>query len=269
MNIEDSDNGQVERLLAIMARLRDPDSGCPWDIRQDFRSIAPYTVEEAYEVADAIEREDWPHLCDELGDLLFQVVYHAQMASERGWFAFEDVVRAISDKLIRRHPHVFGDETVGSAGEQTVAWEAHKQAERAARGGREAGVLGGIPRALPALVRAAKLQKRAARVGFDWDQAAGVLDKLEEEIAELRGALAEDRHEAVAEEMGDLLFTCVNLARRTGVDPESALRDANGKFERRFAYIEKRLAEQGREPGPDVDLAELDGLWEQAKRRGL
>ncbi len=269
MSIDDHGNGQVERLLAIMARLRDPDSGCPWDVRQDFRSIAPYTVEEAYEVADAIEHEDWPHLCEELGDLLFQTVFHAQMAAERGWFGFDDVVRTISDKLVRRHPHVFADAKIASAGEQTRAWEDHKQAERAARGGSEAGVLGGIPKALPALVRAAKLQKRAARVGFDWDDAAGVLDKLEEEIAELRTALAEDRHEAVAEEVGDLLFTCVNLARRTGVDPESALRDANGKFQRRFGYIEERLAEQGREPGPDVDLAELDALWEQAKRHGL
>ncbi|HKK14500.1 MAG TPA: nucleoside triphosphate pyrophosphohydrolase [Gammaproteobacteria bacterium] len=266
MSDERAGAGDLDRLLAIMARLRDPDSGCPWDIRQDFRSIAPYTVEEAYEVADAIEREDWDHLCDELGDLLFQVVYHAQMARERGWFGFSEVVAAISDKLVRRHPHVFGEQAVGDAAHQSAAWEAHKEAERQGKAGGAAGLLDDIPQALPALSRATKLQKRAARAGFDWPDAAGVLDKLDEELGELRDALAVDRHEAVAEEVGDLLFSAVNLARRVGVDAESALRESNAKFERRFRYIEARLAGQGRRPGPEVGLAAMDALWDEAKR---
>lgn len=269
MTNEHSTDGQIEGLLDIMSRLRDPETGCPWDVGQDFLSIAPYTVEEAYEVADAVERQDWPHLCEELGDLLFQVVFHTQMAAERDWFGFEDVVSAISAKLIRRHPHVFAGRQTGSPAEQSEAWEAHKHAERAARGGSEAGVLGGVPLALPALLRAVKLQQRAARVSFDWGDTAGVLDKLEEEIRELRAALAEGSQQAVGEEMGDLLFSCVNLARRLGVNPETALRQTNGKFERRFRYIEERLAQTGRTPGPEVGLAELDALWEQAKREGV
>lgn len=269
MSDEDSETGQMERLLDIMSRLRDPQTGCPWDLRQDFLSIAPYTVEEAYEVADAIERQDWSHLREELGDLLLQVVFHAQMAAEQGWFGFEDVVCAINAKLIRRHPHVFAGRHAGSTAEQSEAWEAHKQAERAARGGSESGVLGGVPLALPALLRAVKLQQRAARVNFDWEDTNGVLDKLQEEIRELRAALAAQSRQGVTEEMGDLLFSCANLARRLGVNPETALRATNGKFERRFRYIEERLAQTGRTPGPGVDLAELDALWEQAKREGL
>lgn len=255
---------EIERLLAVMARLRDPERGCPWDREQTFAAIAPHTVEEAYEVADAIERGDMAGLADELGDLLFQVVFHAQMASEIGAFGFDDVARAISDKMVRRHPHVFGGAAAPGAG-SADAWEAAKAAERAARG-ENAGALDGVARALPALARAAKLQRRAARVGFDWPDLKPVLAKLREELGELEAEL--DRADAapgrVAEELGDLLFACANLARHADVDPETALRGANAKFERRFRRVEALLAARGRAP-EDATLDEMERLWEQAK----
>jgi len=251
----------VEELLALMARLRDPEHGCPWDREQDFSTIAPYTLEEAYEVADAIAREEPQALRDELGDLLFQVVFHAQMAHERGWFDFQAVAAGIVEKMIRRHPHVFGEHTVADAGAQTEAWEAIKARERG-----EAATLDGIPLALPALTRAAKLQRRAARVGFDWPTLAPVLGKLREELDELDAAMnAREAQARLAEELGDLLFSAVNLARHLEIDPEAALRAANAKFERRFRGVEARLAASGRRPA-DADLAELDALWEQVKR---
>lgn len=256
----------LTRLLAIMARLRAAD-GCPWDQVQDFRSIAPYTIEEAYEVADAIERgPDFPALLDELGDLLFQVVYHAQMASEAREFSFTEVADAISNKMIRRHPHVFGEADQRSAAAQTAAWEAQKAAERAARA--EAGVLAGVPAALPALTRANKLAKRAARVGFDWPHAAAVLEKLEEETAELRAELPGADKARQADEVGDLLFVVVNLARKLDLDPEACLRAANAKFERRFGAVERALAKDGRAPA-DATLEEMEAAWQAAKRSGL
>jgi len=255
--------GAMHRLIAIMRRLRDPDSGCPWDIEQDFATIAPYTIEEAHEVADAIERQDWGDLRGELGDLLLQVVFHAQIASDRGLFDFDDVAGAISDKMVARHPHVFGDESRDkTAEEQTRDWEAVKAAERAARA--QAGVLDGVALGLPALMRAAKLQKRAARVGFDWPDAACVLDKIAEEAAELVEAANGLPQEKIEEETGDLLFVMANLARHLGVDPEAALRRANAKFTRRFQAIEAALTETGRRP-EDATLAEMDVLWDAAK----
>jgi ATP diphosphatase len=251
----------IENLLEIMATLRGP-AGCPWDRAQDFASIAPYTIEEAYEVADAIERGDLPGLCDELGDLLFQVVFHARMAEEAGAFAFGDVVAAISAKLRRRHPHVFAGAAVADADAQRRDWEAHKAAERAARGDDSA--LAGIARSLPALARAAKLGARAAGVGFDWESPAGVRAKLDEELAELAAAEASGDAAAVAEELGDVLFTVANLARRLGVAPEEALRAANGKFERRFRAVEQRVGAGGRRLA-DLGPAELDREWAVAK----
>ncbi len=254
--IHDPDGG-LPRLLEIMRRLRDPDTGCPWDIEQDFASIAPYTIEEAHEVADAIEREDWDDLKGELGDLLLQAVYHSQMADEAGLFDFQDVARSISDKMVTRHPHVFGDDSRDkSAEQQTRDWEAAKAAERG-----KAGTLDGVARGLPALLRAVKLQKRAARVGFDWPSTDEVLDKVAEEMAELRGA-TDPAHRA--EEFGDLLFVMANLARHLEIDPEAALRAANAKFTRRFAAIEAALAAKGKRP-EDSDLAEMDALWDAAK----
>jgi len=250
------------RLLAIMARLRAPD-GCPWDRVQDFASIAPYTIEEAYEVADAIARSDWPALADELGDLLFQVVYHARMAEEEGRFAYADVARAIADKMVRRHPHVFGDDTARDAAQQTHAWEAQKASERAARA--ETGTLAGIPVGLPALTRAAKLTRRAARVGFDWPDAEGVLDKLAEETAELRAELPQANRARLQDEVGDMLFVLANLARKLDLDPETCLRAANAKFERRFGAVEASLAAQGRQPA-DATLEEMEAAWQEAKR---
>jgi len=254
----------MQRLLAIMRRLRNPETGCPWDIEQDFSTIAPYTIEEAYEVADAIAREDWPELRGELGDLLLQSVYHAQMATEAGYFDLAGVARAISDKMIARHPHVFGEESRDrTAQEQTQAWEAIKAAERAGKS--ETGVLDGVALGLPALMRAAKLQKRAARVGFDWPQTAQVLDKLIEEAHELveaRDTLGEDEIEA---EMGDLLFVMANVARHMGVDPEVALRRSNDKFTRRFKYIERELEKRGKRP-VESDLDEMDALWNEIRR---
>lgn len=252
------------RLREIMRRLRDPQTGCPWDLEQDFASIAPYTIEEAYEVADAIERKDWPDLKGELGDLLLQSVYHAQMAEEAGHFAFNDVASAIADKMIARHPHVFGDESRDkSADQQTRDWERLKAAERERRA--EAGVLDGVAKGLPALTRAVKLQNRAARVGFDWPSTDEVLDKLVEETHELIEARKSLAQEAITEEFGDLLFVMANLARHLGIDPEAALRAANGKFTRRFRSIEAALTERGKRP-QDSDLAEMDALWDAAKR---
>jgi nucleoside triphosphate diphosphatase len=243
-----------------MRRLRDPGTGCPWDIEQDFATIAPYTIEEAYEVADAIEREAWGELEGELGDLLFQVVYHAQMAEEAGHFGFEGVVRSIADKMVRRHPHVFGEASRDkTAAEQVRDWEAVKAEERGAR----ASVLGGVAAGLPALTRAVKLQNRAARVGFDWPDAGPVLDKIAEEAAEVAEARGDPQR--VFEELGDLLFVVANLARHLEVDPEAALRAANAKFVRRFQGIEAALRAEGRTP-EDSDLAEMDALWEAMKR---
>ena len=257
--------GGVPRLLAIMAHLRDPVQGWPWDIAQNFATIAPYTIEEAYEVAEAIARDDMAELRAELGDLLFQVVYHARLAEERGAFAFADVVRAIADKMVRRHPHVFGAESRDKTPEQqTRDWEAIKAAERAA-GPRRVSALDGVAAGLPALTRAIKLQNRAARVGFDWPNAASVLDKIVEEAGELAAACDPVHAE---EEYGDLLFVMANLARHLEIDPEAALRAANAKFTRRFHAIEAALAESGRSP-QESTLEEMDRLWTEAKRSGL
>lgn len=260
--VHDPDGG-MPRLLEIMRRLRDPETGCPWDIEQDFRSIAPYTIEEAYEVADAIERGDWAELEGELGDLLLQTVYHAQMGAEAGHFSFDSVVRAISDKMVARHPHVFGSESRDkSADQQTADWERIKASERA--GKRQARTLDGIAKNLPALTRAVKLQKRAARVGFDWPDIAFVIDKLAEEASELVEARNELTHEEMVEEFGDMMFVMANLARHLDIDPEEALRAANGKFTRRFEGVEDRLTAMGKTPG-DSDLEEMDQLWDAVK----
>jgi ATP diphosphatase len=258
----------LARLLAVMAWLRDRQHGCPWDIDQTFRTIAPYTIEEAYEVADAIERDDMPALKEELGDLLLQVVYHSQIAREAGSFGFDDVAAAIADKMVDRHPHVFGDMDIRTADAQTVSWEARKAAERAAKGANEGtpGALDGVALALPALMRAEKIQKRAARVGFDWATIAPVIDKIEEELRELRAELEAGKVEQakVADELGDVLFAVANLARHCKVDPEVALRATNDKFEKRFRHIERRLAETGRKPS-DAGLEEMEALWQEAK----
>jgi nucleoside triphosphate diphosphatase len=252
--------GDMARLLAIMARLRDPARGCPWDISQDFATIAPYTIEEAHEVADAIDRAAWGELPGELGDLLLQTVFHAQIAQDRGLFGFSDVVAAISDKMVARHPHVFGTDSRDKTPEQQTAdWEALKAAERG-----PARTLDGVAMGLPALTRAVKLQKRAARVGFDWPSTAVVVDKIAEEARELVEARDRLTQAEVAEEFGDLMFVMANLARHLKVDPEAALRAANAKFTRRFEYIEDRLAEAGRSPDQS-DLAEMDALWNRAK----
>lgn len=256
----------INDLLAIMVRLRDPEQGCPWDLKQSFRTILPYTLEEAYEVAEAIEQDDMDALRDELGDLLLQVVFHARMAGEQGSFEFADVVHGICDKLRRRHPHVFGDLAFAHEHQVHARWEREKAAERTRKGGPAAdGVLAGVAQALPALVRAEKLQRRTARVGFDWDGVDGVLDKVREELSECEQTMAAhaDPSEQV-HELGDLLFACVNLARHLGVDAEQALRTANRRFETRFALVETGLREQGRKPGPEV-REEMDRLWEVAK----
>lgn len=251
----------LPRLLEIMRRLRDPETGCPWDVEQDFATIAPYTIEEAHEVADAIERQAWGELKGELGDLLLQVVFHARMAEERGMFAFDDVAAGIADKMVARHPHVFGDESRDKTPEQqTVDWEKLKAAER----GASARVLDGVALGLPALTRAVKLQKRAARVGFDWPSTDQVVAKIAEEAAELVEARARLTEAEVAEEFGDLLFVMANLARHLQVDPEAALRAANAKFTRRFGRIEDWLAEDGKTPAQS-DLEEMDALWNRAK----
>lgn len=265
----------ISRLIEIMAALRDRNGGCPWDIEQDFASIAPYTIEEAYEVADAIERRDMDDLRDELGDLLLQVVYHAQMAAEAGTFSFGDVVQAITEKMIRRHPHVFGDEEARTAGMAKGAWERIKAVEKAERRARRLargldaeeggkGFLDGIPLALPALTRALKLQQKAAEVGFDWSEAAPILDKIEEEIRELREAIATGGRPAVQDELGDLVFALVNLGRHLGIDAEAALSGTNGKFRSRFHHIETALAARGRTLR-QASLEEMEALWQQAK----
>ncbi len=253
----------IDRLLEIMDRLRDPVSGCPWDREQSFHSIVPHTLEEAHEVADAIERGRFEELPGELGDLLFQVVFYARLGKERGWFDFEDVVGAISDKLLRRHPHVFANAAVADCRTQSLAWETFKEEERQARAS-GVGVLDGVALALPALTRAAKLQKRAARLGFDWPALPPVLDKVAEELEEVRAALA-DTDARIGSELGDLLFACVNVARHAGIDPEQALRGANGRFERRFRYIETRLQGSGRDINT-ATLEEMDALWREAKQ---
>jgi MazG family protein len=256
----------LNRLLTIMAQLRDPKTGCPWDRAQDFATIAPYTIEEAYEVADAIARGDMAALKDELGDLLFQVVFHARMAEEVGLFAFDDVAAAIAEKMLRRHPHVFGEARIASVAAQNAAWEEHKAAERQARtrdAGQRESVLDGVALALPALLRAAKIQRRAARIGFDWPDASEVFAKITEEIAELKTELEQNADPAMLEdEMGDILFAVANLARKLEIDPEAALRRATAKFERRFRRIEALAAERG----TGSDLAALEELWQEIKR---
>lgn len=260
--IHDPEAG-IDRLLAIMRALRDPVHGCPWDIEQDFASIAPYTIEEAYEVADAIERQAWQELPGELGDLLLQTVYHAQMAEEAGLFDFAAVVRSISDKMVARHPHVFGEESRDKSADQQVDdWEAIKAVERARDA--QKGALDGVAVGLPALLRAAKLQKRAARVGFDWPDATHVLDKITEEAGELAQAQQDGDKVHIEEEYGDLLFVMANLGRHLGLDPEAALRRANAKFTRRFQGVEARLAHCGK-TAAQSDLAEMDTLWDAVK----
>ena len=264
MTQTDNDNATIETLLQIMARLRDPVGGCPWDLEQDFRSIAPYTLEEAYEVVDAIERDAPADLQDELGDLLFQVVFHARMAEEAGWFGFDSVVRGICDKMVRRHPHVFAGETVADAEAQTLAWEKHKERERSAV---IDSAIAGVPVALPALTRACKLQKKAARVGFDWPDIDGVIDKLGEELEELRAEIDRQAgHAALEDEAGDLLFAAVNLLRHAGVDPETALRRASDKFALRFRQVELRCLESGKAVS-DVNADVLDWHWNEVKRQ--
>jgi ATP diphosphatase len=254
-------NGGIERLLYIMRRLRDPDTGCPWDIEQSFSSIAPYTIEEAYEVADAIARGDMADLKGELGDLLLQTVYHTAIGEEEGLFTFHTVADAISDKMVARHPHVFGDQSRDKTAEQqTIDWETIKATERAQAD--QTRTLDGVALGLPALTRAVKLQKRAARVGFDWPDVEQVLDKIREEIDELKAAeSAAHRHE----EFGDVMFVMANLARHLNIDPEQALRDANQKFTRRFNGIEDKLQQDRRTP-PQSDLAEMDALWNAVKQ---
>jgi nucleoside triphosphate diphosphatase len=255
----------IGRLIEIMAALRSPGSGCPWDLEQNFQTIAPYTLEEAYEVADAIARGDLDHLKDELGDLLLQVVFHARMAEEQGVFAFDDVVEAITTKLIRRHPHVFADADGKTADAVKGLWERIKAQEKADRGeAAPAGALAGVPVALPALTRALKLQNKAGQVGFDWNDPRAVLAKIREEADEIEAALDDMDRAHAATEVGDLMFAVVNLARHLDADPEGILRQTNLKFERRFASIERALAAQGKSP-KDSTLAEMDALWDEAK----
>jgi MazG family protein len=271
----------IDRLLDLMARLRNPQGGCPWDLEQTFKTIAPYTVEEAYEVADAIERQDLPALRDELGDLLFQVVFHSQMASEQGAFKFDDVVNAICDKMERRHPHVFGNARVADAEAQTVAWEELKRRERAQKASSEnASVLDDVPVALPALTRANKLGKRAAQVGFEWADVHGAVDKLDEEIAEFKAEIrahvclqadvgkstaeGKKQHERLSAEIGDVLFCVVNVCRYLQIDPEAALKNTSASFERRFRYVERGLQAQGKTP-LEASLEEMDRLWDECK----
>lgn len=266
-----TDADPLARLLAIMERLRDPVSGCPWDIEQTYASIVPHTIEEAYEVAEAVERGDMMSFREELGDLLLQVVYHAQMAREEGHFSFADVAASIGDKLVRRHPHVFGDLHVPDAAAQTAQWEDQKARERQAKAAEAAGgaahsALDGLTTTLPSMTRALKLQNRAARVGFDWPEVAQVVGKIDEELAEVREEIDHPEPDAgrLKSEIGDLMFTVVNLSRVMGIDPEAALRHTNRKFERRFRYMEHRLSEQGKTTS-DVGLDEMEALWSEAK----
>ncbi|MEL0122864.1 MAG: nucleoside triphosphate pyrophosphohydrolase [Paracoccaceae bacterium] len=256
-------NAGMERLLEIMRALRDPECGCPWDIEQDFSTIAPYTIEEAYEVADAIEQKNWGELKSELGDLLLQTVYHTQMATEEGFFSFDEVVNAISDKMVARHPHVFGSESRNKTADQQVNdWERIKAAERASKA--QKGVLDDVALSLPALTRALKLQKRAARVGFDWPEISSVIDKIAEETKELVEAQKQKDADHMKEEFGDLLFVLVNLGRHMQIDAEEALRGANAKFTRRFRYIEEALRKKNKQPD-EASLEEMDDLWNAAK----
>jgi MazG family protein len=257
----------LERLKQVMARLRDKTAGCPWDVEQDFATIAPYTIEEAYEVADAIERDDMEALREELGDLLFQVIFHARMAEEEGLFDFDAVADELATKMIRRHPHVFGSAEIRDSGQQTEAWEAHKARERQSKPGDDASALANVPVGLPALTRAQKIQKRASRVGFDWGDAAPALNKVAEEVSELRAelAMAKPAPDRAEEELGDLLFAVVNVARLAGADAETALRRATAKFERRFRQVEDLLAARGKTPEQST-LEEMDALWDEAKR---
>lgn len=260
-----TDPSPLEKLRSIMERLRDPETGCPWDIEQTFETIAPYTIEEAYEVDDAIRRQDMDDLKSELGDLLLQVVFHSRMAEEAGHFDLDDVVNAIHDKMVRRHPHVFGNKNYVDSAAQTRDWEAMKAAERKAEKGAD-GLLDDVPLALPGLKRAHKLQKRAATVGFDWPDAARVLEKLDEEREEVSDAIAGGDRNEIEDEIGDLLFVCANLARKTKIDSETALRRANAKFERRFRFIEREIKAQGRDIR-EVSLDEMEALWVAAKRQ--
>lgn len=262
----------IDDLLAVMKRLRDPENGCPWDLQQTFQSIVPSTLEECYELADAIEHEDYVHVREELGDVLFQVIFYSQMGAERELFRFGDVVHGLVDKLLRRHPHVFADGAIDGIAkpsdieEVKQHWEAIKAQERAQK--TRHGVLDDVPLAMPAIVRAQKLQKRAANVGFDWPSAEPVFGKLREEIAEIEAALAQGTADEVEDEIGDLLFVVVNLARHLQVDAETALRRSNGKFERRFRFIEQQLSDAGKTPAQS-SLLEMDTLWDAAKARGL
>ena len=257
----------MDRLIDIMARLRDPETGCAWDVAQDFSTIAPYTIEEAYEVADAIQRDDMAELKEELGDLLFQVVFHSQMAKEAGTFQIADVIEAINSKMVRRHPHVFGAADTRTADQQVAAWEVIKAEERAAKGqhGAEESALDGVALALPALLRAEKLQKRAARVGFDWTDPAPIFDKLQEETDEVRDAISSGDPDRIEDELGDLLFVAANLSRRLSVDPEQALRRANAKFERRFRAMEILARSENRDFAA-LDINAQEALWQQVKR---
>ena len=255
---------QISRLLSIMARLRDKDSGCAWDLEQSFETIAPYTIEEAYEVADSIQRQDLKDLKDELGDLLFQVVFHARMAEEANQFKFDDVVEAICSKMIRRHPHIFGTEGPRSSAEQVLAWDQIKAKERDEKA-QKLGLLDDIPQGMPALTRAVKLSRRAASVGFVWPSIGEVLMKLDEEVEELKVEIAADDKAKARDELGDVLFVAANIARTLDIDPEDALRQSNAKFERRFRFIESALSASGRSP-EQSNLREMDELWNAAKR---
>ena len=251
------------QLLDIMQRLRDPENGCPWDVKQDFSTIAPYTIEEAYEVADAIARENMADLKDELGDLLFQVVFHAQMASEQESFDFNDVHQAVCDKMLRRHPHVFADVEIRDEVHQTQVWEDYKTEERKQKG--EHSLMDGIPAGMAELQRAVKLQKRARKVGFDWDSAEPVMDKFDEELAEMRAAIASKDHDAMEDELGDLLFVATNLARKLDIDPGTALRRSNAKFEQRFRAMEESAG--GHESLDSMNLDEMEELWQNTKKQ--
>ena len=263
----------IQRLIEIMAALRDPETGCPWDLKQTYRTIVPYTIEEAYEVADAIERDDLDELREELGDLLFQVVFYARIGEEQGRFDFDSIAGGIADKMLRRHPHVFADAVIEDDEQLRHAWERQKHRERDAKHGADTAStdgasshMDGVAMALPALVRAEKLQKRAARVGFDWPSVDGAFDKTREELAEIEQALARGDRAEVAEELGDLMFAMVNITRKLGVDAEQILRDANAKFERRFRAMEQRLAAQHDQPMEQLDLTVQDAAWEEVKR---